>query len=272
MGKKLLSVAVVLFVAAATTGYAQEGVLHGSAELTYQSKYLWRGFDFFGSKSAVQTGVDLDLYQTGFGASVTMHRANSSGYENFERWDYSLYYSGVLQQDQEYETQYKVGWVYYNFPDSSSTEWDLQELYATISMPKICPGGFVPHYQVVYMWPSNGDQDKFNDFDGWMHIVGLGYDLTVPGILPEIAEQTLHLTADVVYNDGMGTGLRLRSSGSTVDIDHDWSHAVFGVSTEVDLGGNISFCPALYYQITMDDSVNDDKDETWATAGIKGTF
>jgi hypothetical protein len=30
------------------------------------------------------------------------------------------------------------------------------------------------------------------------------------------------------------------------------------------MGGNISLTPGVYHQITMDKSINDDKDETWA--------
>ena len=57
----LLAVVVVL---AAGIVQAQDAGLHGVLDLTYQSKYIWRGFDLFGDKSAIQPSIDLDLYGT----------------------------------------------------------------------------------------------------------------------------------------------------------------------------------------------------------------
>ena len=54
--KKGTLVSVVLLLAAASLGYTQEpaaGGLHGSVDVTYLSKYVWRGFDIYDDKSAV---------------------------------------------------------------------------------------------------------------------------------------------------------------------------------------------------------------------------
>ncbi len=126
------------------------------------------------------------------------------------------------------------------------------------------------------MWPSSSEStvgrilslaDKAGathggsgSIGGWLHIPGLGYDLTVPGFLPDTPEQTLHLSAAAVYNDGV------------LGADHDWSHAVFGISTDFDLGQNFTLTPGVYHQITMDDSVNDDQDESWVTVGVSYRF
>jgi hypothetical protein len=72
------------------------------------------------------------------------------------------------------------------------------------------------------------------------------------------------LHSEVVYNDGVGPAGQ--------NVDHDWSNAVFGVSTDVDLAQNLVFTPAVYHQVTMDKSVNDDKDETWAALSMKYKF
>ena len=85
MKQKVLLAAIVLL---ATTALVQaQGELHGSFDLTYQSKYLWRGIDVYGDKSAIQPTVMLDLYGTGFGVSVQGHRANAGGFETSERWE-----------------------------------------------------------------------------------------------------------------------------------------------------------------------------------------
>jgi hypothetical protein len=83
----------------------------------------------------------------------------------------------------------------------------------------------------------------------------------VPGFLPGTKEQILHLSTETVYNDG--------AYGAA--IDHDWSHAVFGISTSFDLGGNVTFTPGFHYQSSWDDSVNA-SDEYWTSLSLTYTF
>ena len=60
MGRTILVTAVFL-LAIVGIAQAQDSELHGSVDLTYQSKYIWRGFDVYNDKSAVQPSLDLDL-------------------------------------------------------------------------------------------------------------------------------------------------------------------------------------------------------------------
>ncbi len=98
-------------------------------------------------------------------------------------------------------------------------------------------------------------------FTGAFHVFGLGYDLTAAPILPNTTEQIVCLSTDVVYNDSVGPAGEI--------VDHDWSHALFSLSVPFDINDNLTFTPALYYQLSMDDSVNDD-DETWV--GLSMTY
>ena len=271
MKKGILLIAVILLSTAGLV-QAQEGELHGAFDVTYLSKYIWRGFDIYGDKSAIQPSIDLDLYGTGFGINVMAHRANSSEYEDGERWDYSVYYRNSLFEDEAYATNYRLAYVYYNFPDRSShtkNSTDLQEVQAMFSWPNILPiEGLVPSYVLVKLWPTNSGtpagKPTNGTASGWAHIFMLDYGLPIPGLLPETPEQILHLHTELVYNDGVHPGGR--------NADHDWSNIVFGVSTDFDLGNNLSFTPGVYHQITMDDSVNDDKDETWVSLNMKYSF
>jgi len=277
--KGILLTAVVLLSAAGLTR-AQEGELTGSVNATYLSSYLWRGYDWYEEDhSAIQFGTDLNLFDTGFGFRVVGTRANGSGdgilgvpNESLERWAWTLYYSNSVLEDATYTTNYTVGWTYWNHPDLGQETLDMQEMFLSLSWPEICPGGVVPSYTVLRMWPSssksainwvarNADKQQVThggsgSAGGWLHIPGLGYDCAMPGM----PEQMLHLSAAAVYNDGV------------LGADHDWSHAVFGVSTDFDLGGNLTFTPGVYYQVTFDDSVNDDQDETWASLGVSYKF
>jgi uncharacterized protein (TIGR02001 family) len=274
--KKGLLVIVTIILAMTGMAKAQDADLHGSFNLTYQSKYVWRGFDIYDDKSAVQTSLDLDLFGSGFGVSVTGHRANSSGFENGERWDYNLYYGNRLFGDECYAINYRLGWVYYNYPDNPSEgsptapNASLQELHAILSFPNMCSSGIVPTYVLVKMWPSESDSysgaksPMGGTASGFAHIFMLDYSFNIPGLVPEIPEHTINLHAEAVYNDGVGPAGQ--------NVDHDWSNAVFGASTNIDVAENLVITPAVYYQITMDDSVNDDGDETWVTVGATYKF
>jgi hypothetical protein len=275
MKKGILLIAVMLSIAGLVQ--AQEGELSGTIDLTYMTSYIWRGFDYYADDhSAYQASVDLDLYGTGLGVKVIHRRAISAPFENAEGLDVALYYGDSAYQGETYITNYTVGWVYYGFPDeprSGSTDAaaqaaDMQEFFASFSWPEICPAGFVPSYTVLTMWPSEGNSQARKN-TGWAHVLGIGYDLNVPGMTPETPEQTLHLSAELVYNDGVGPGVVIGNASGTVD--HDWSHAVFGVSTDFDLGDNLIFTPAAYYQSSMDDSVNS-QDEAWLSLSMKYMF
>ena len=271
----ILLAAVVLFCAMGLA-QAQESELHGSVDFTYQSKYIWRGFDVYDDKSAMQPSIDVDLFGSGLGVSVMGHRANSSGFEASERWDYTLYYQNGLFQEEDLALMYRLGWVYYNYPEVSQAVADLQELHAVISLPKAIPGGIVPSYVLVKLWPNSSGSLVAGKVDlttglpsrgtasGWAHIFMLDYPLTVGGILPDTPEQVFNLHTELVFNDGVGPAGQ--------DVDSDWSNVVFGVSTGFELTDELVLTPGVYHQVTMESTVNDDKDETWVNLSMTYKF
>ena len=275
MKKGILLVAVILL---STAGFVQaQDELSGTIDVTYVSAYMWRGYDRYPGahgEGAIQPSIDLDLYGTGFGLNVLWSRANTSGFENEEEIDLTLSYSSNLFDYETYATDYTIGWMYYNFPDQpkggSSSDWTShwQEFFVSLSWPEICPEGIVPSYTIIRMWTSEGSSALSRGlsdagaggFGGWFHILGLSYDLPVEGLLPDIPEQILHLSAAMVYNDGV------------MGADNDWSHAVLGVSTDFDLGNDVTFTPGIYHQNTFEQSVNSDGDITWASLSLSYPF
>jgi len=262
MKKVILLTAAILL---STTAFAQEGELSGTVDVTFLSQYIWRGFERYGGNmSAIQPSIDLDLYGTGLGLKVLWSRANSSGYEDEEELRYTLTYDNSLFENETYATNYQVGWTYYNFPDgpgqAGAVSNDLQEFFATLSWPEICPEGVVPSYTVIKMWASK-EGSPAAEYSGWLHVLGLGYDLPVEGLLPDTPEQNLHLSAEVWYNDG----------AAAAGVDRDWSHAVFGVSTDFDLGYDCTLRPGVYYQSSWEDTVNK-SDEFWCSVGVSYAF
>jgi len=196
--KRIILTTIVLLLCASNIVLAQEAELHGVLDVTYQSKYIWRGFDIYNDKSAIQPSVDLDLYGTGFGLNVMGHRANSGKQELGERWDYTLYYGSSLYQNETYQTNYRLAYVYYNYPDrsaSSNDTMDLQEIHGVFSWPQLLGiEGLVPTYCIVKDWPSSSGSligsksGTTGTASGFAHIFMLDYRLPVPGFLPDAPE------------------------------------------------------------------------------------
>jgi hypothetical protein len=263
--KKVILLTAVILLSATTFAQAQDGELSGTIDLTFLSQYIWRGFDWFGKDSAIQPSVDLDLYGTGLGMKVLWSKGMGDGNELMERLDLTLYYGNTLYEYETYATKYQVGWAYYYFPDGpapvTSGNLDFQEFFATLSWPEILPEGIVPNYTIIKMWQTV-EGSVMAEISGWLHILGVGYDLPIEGLLPDTPEQILHLSAAMVYNSDVGL---------TAPSDSDWSHAVFGVSTDFDLGNDLTLTPGVYFQSSWEDDINS-SDEFWASVGVSYAF
>lgn len=273
--KKWILLVVAVLAVLGSVATAQEQVetpaLKTTLDVSYVSRYMWRGYDAYANDhSAIQPSLDIDLFDSGFGVNIWMSRANGGGFENAEWLDYTLYYNDMLYPDQDYATYYKVGYTYYSYPDeprkgttdNAGSTGAAQEVFAAFAWPKICPMGIVPSYVVVCYWPSESGAAN-QDNGGWAHVVGLGYDFTIPGILADTTEQTIHLSAEAIYNDSVGP------AGKTAD--SDWSHAVFGASTKFPINDNLTFVPGIYYQSSWDDSINT-SDEYWTKLSLVYEF
>ncbi len=258
---KKLTLLVVVLLSMAGLGRGQEAKLGVTLDITYVSRYIWRGIDTYPQNhSATQPSIDIDLFDTGFGVNVWSSMANRSGFEESKEIDYTLYYNSTLFESKTYAMNYCLGWACFTYPNLPREAADIQELSATFCWPKILPGGLAPHYTVVCTWPSVGNSD-ISDSAGWLHIFGLCYDLAAPPLLRGTKEQVIRFSAETTYNDG--------AYGQ--EVDHDWSHAVFGISTGFDLGDNVTFTPGFYYQSSWDDSINT-QDEYWVSLGFAYKF
>jgi hypothetical protein len=288
--KQFLLVTVVLLGAVCPVLAAEAqapGDLHGNIGITYDTMYVWRGYLVYGHHSAIHPFINLDLMGTGFGLDVQANIANASGsgpdelgYNNGQRWDYTLHYAGALEADQPLETRYMVGYRYFNYPQMDShtrDSIDLQEMFLGLSFPKLLGvPGLVPGYVVVKGWPSNSDtwvgdrNPNGGTYSGWAHIFMLDYALPVSGMTAESPEQILNFHVETVYNDGVDP----RPGGGYTD--SDWTHVLFVLSTDLDLGNNMIFTPALNHQITMEDDatkgVAPDHNITWASLTLKYKF
>ncbi len=250
------------------SAYAQDE-LGVDVDFTYATKYIWRGFDLFDDKAALHPSVNLDLWGSGFEAGWWAAYPASAGTgtdqfgDTFSRvdateFDYYISYSTTLFADEACATDVTAIYTYYDYIDTSTRGADSMEYGLNFQWPNICPAGFVPSYYVGFTHAAKSNSELDPDYAGWVHVIGIGYDLMVPGI--DTAEQLIALTASITYNDGFTGG----------DVDHDWSHATFGAAAPIGFG-NMSFTPAIYWQQSFEDTVNREN-ELYATFSVGLSF
>jgi len=259
MKKTVLLIAAVLFCTADGATAQEEPELGVTFELSYWSKWLSKGAEAYGQKGAFFETLDLDFYDTGFGAKVTHRNAIGSGYVDSQRFDYRPYYKSVLFEAQPHQMNYNISAGYEHYPglarERSNTTW---EWIFAFSWPNLMPKGLVPSYIAHYEYAAGSGYTKPSGADmpsGWVHRFILGCDLDVQP-LPE----PLHISSEVAYTDGLGGAA------------HDWSYATFGLSTNFHIDENLSFRPGLYQQISMEDTVAKRKDITYCILTMKYEF
>lgn len=236
------------------------GGLGVELDYTYVSKYIWRGFDVYhDDDSASQPSINVDLWDTGFSFNIWASWANQSGHVNGEEWDYTATYAHSFMEDEKWALDWAINYVYYDFPDQPSEAADTQEINMVFELPQICPFGTTPYYMMARMWPSttghelgNKGKQTSQQLGGWYHEWGFTYDYMVEGIMPDGKDLPLEFLWNIAYNDGM--------NGESVD--HDWSHSTFALASPMQITDNFTFTPAINYQVSFDDSVNDE-DEFW---------
>ncbi|MBN2136921.1 MAG: hypothetical protein JW720_03865 [Sedimentisphaerales bacterium] len=264
----LFMVLVSLLGTTVACGGGGDGQLHGTLDLTYVSRYIWRGYDAYANNhSAFQPSLDLDLFGTGFGFTTWWSRANGSGFEKSEWLTFTPYYRNRLFADTSYVTNYKIGYTYFAYPDAQRRGANpgtghAQEVFGMFQWPKLLPGGLVPSYAVFAYWPSEHSALNRNN-GGWAHVFGLNYDIMIPALLSDGPDQPVHLGFHTVYNDSVGPAGRLA--------DHDWSHGVFSISTDFQPSDNVRITPGFHYQSSWDDSINT-SDEYWTSLSLAYSF
>ncbi len=259
----IVTLAMLGCVACASVSAAEEaeevGKLAVDLDATYVSKYIWRGYDLFDDHAAFQPSGNIDLFGTGFSLNVwgaipmgTGSNGHGDGINVWQEYDYTAAYGFSVFEDEVYALDFGANYIYFHFPKLNHMA-DTQEIGVSVAMPnllKIGDSALVPSYYVGKLWPTSSGA---GDVAGGYHTFALSYDLAIPE-----TDYSLSLFTDINYNDGL--------FGS----DNDWSHATFGVSTSMDVGP-VSVTPFLNYQLSMDDSVNDD-DELYGGVSVSFSF
>jgi len=272
---------VVLLAAAAAMAQDAQGDFTPSPKepqamigATWDSQYIWRGFDIFRDAGAIHAMADLSLFDSGFGVSAVGHQSISDAFGSLQRWDGTLYYQNVLWSGEPLATNFRLGYVYYYYPKTNSGETqDLMEGHAILSWPNLLPiQGLQPSYAFAYMvpgkanhWAQDVNPTVDDDSRGIFQIAMLDYAFTVPALLSAMNDQVVKLHSELVWNGGV--------SPLGTKVNSGFSDAVIGASTDFAFGAakNIVLTPAVYYQFSFEDTVNPDN-EFWASLSLRYAF
>ncbi|MFC1763410.1 hypothetical protein ACFL6U_15195 [Planctomycetota bacterium] len=283
MNRGYLAVGILLVLAGGM--HAQEYELiglgtrvSGLVDLTAQSQYVWRGFNVYGNRGAAQLTAGVALPEWGPGLLISGHNAIGSGYSDFQRWDISPYYSHTFAAGSPGEMGFRVGYVYYMHPALPQAAYDMQEINAVFAFPGIIGSGFIPSFNLIRMWPAKDPSviDLYDNAEGYMFVFNFDYIFALPSVVPELPEQVFKFHSEITYNSGFNPvlGYAADTDGSTGPIrpvEPCVSHAVFGAMTDFELGYGLAIPFGIYYQLSLEDSVNPD-DQAWATLGLRYSF
>ena len=264
--KKGIVLLAMLAVVFSCVGIAAAGELGTSVSAEYKTRSMLYGMDTLPDDDGVFTpSATIDLWGTGFSATVVGKWATEGEHVDDEELDYTLAYDFSLMKDESAQTDVTLNYTYYDFYRQDSQQRDFYETGAKFAMPNIIGNNVVPYYRLVFLEPiANGEQgdaglDSPYDLRGFLHIIGVDYTMNLECPMSE-TKQPIVFGASTVFNDGWGYE----------NVDHDWSHATFEVKAPIAdvLGGTLT--PSVAYQVTMEDTVNDDQDEI--IFGIKYTY
>jgi hypothetical protein len=257
--KKMMLVAML--VVACGAAWAAEGKLGTDVNLTWLSKTMWRGMDVGDNKAAFMPSVNFDLWGSGFSTGVMgwWNGAETNGAQSAlptEKYVYMFSYANSFNKGDTTQVDYNLTYNYHDYYVHNSGAWDYQDLALTLSLPKITDC-LVPRYTYAYTWsgrpgPTPGALGQaLSGPAGFYHIFGLDYNF-------KVSDQPFTLSADATYNDGV------------FGADHDWSHITWGLRTAFKVGCG-QFIPGIFYQTSMDDSVNEN-DEFYTALSYKISF
>ncbi len=254
MKRILLAAIMVLLSIGSLNAMGDEKKLGITFERQYHSMWLSKGARGYGQHGALFETIDLDFYGSGFGVKTTHRSAIGSGYVDKERFDFRPYYKNQLFGGESYAMNYNisVGYEYYPGLGRKKAFTSFEWIYA-FNWPNVMQNGIVPYYIIHYEYPAYHGQRV--NYTGWVHRFGFGRDIDVTEL-----PKPLHFSTEIAYTDGLGGA------------DRDWSYYNLGFSTTFDVIKNLTFTPGVYYQRTIDESVNPNKNVFYCILSMKYRF
>lgn len=241
-------------------GRGMEGEIDVELSGSFLSRNMWHGIDLMDDHGIFVPVGTVIFGDSGFAGKIIDAYPLSGDVERLTERHFAGFYTSVFWEDTPWATNFTLNYFYNVLPKISAHKNDTQEVGSTFFWPKLFAlgNGYVtPSYYVGYIWASRS-KSNMRQCEGFLHIFGFNYDFEIPALWTGGHERALRLSGDITYNDGYGGAA----------IEHDWSHAVLGISTDL-RRGNLTITPMLNYQISMEDTINTE-DELWS--GINMTY
>ena len=108
-----LTVFFVFLTASTAWSQVDDPKLGVDVDMTFVSKYMWRGYDIFDDHGAFHPSVDFDLYQTGFNLNFWGAVPFGGGNDDLNELDYTLGYSRTFFDDETYAMEFMTQYIYY---------------------------------------------------------------------------------------------------------------------------------------------------------------
>lgn len=227
-----------------------------SLSLTYASKYIWRGYDIWNDRPALQPDLFVDLSEFsvygGVWGSFALDDDCVDGFgdrcSDWNELDYYLGYYTSLKQGQRLQTEVDISYTYFDFYRQSNS--DTQEIGLVVKHPELIKSFGTPYWALYYGWPVSGS--------GHSNYVKLGLESAFT-----LAGEELTTVVETIWDDGAG------GFGDGEGI----SHLKLGAAKLWTVSG-IDIEPRIYYQWAFNDKVNDEilEDEYWFEISIGHSF
>jgi hypothetical protein len=254
----LMLISVIASATMAQQTLEEEKKIGVTLDFIYVSRWLSKGFPVYGDQGGLFQTLDLDFYGSGFGL-LTTYRNSTGDHADFQRFDFRPYFKHTVYEDTAYEMNYNISGGYEYYPKvsrhNSPTVW---EWIFAFNWPNILPENFTPAYIAHYEYLAHSGSKSFNDKSypsGWVHRFLLFYDIPM-----EQLPNPIRFSSEVAYYDGLA------------GLTYDWAYATFGLSSSFPITENLTFIPGIYEQVTMDKSVNSQKDVTYGRLAMRYKF
>jgi hypothetical protein len=237
-----------------------EGEIDFELSSTFLSRHMINGIDMTDDHGVVIPTGTVIFGDSGFSAKVIHVYPISNNLVASIENNYAAFYTGSFLEDTPWATHFTLNYFYFGKPNIGGHKNDAREIGSTFFWPqfyKLGNGYITPNYYVGHFGASKSNSNIRNS-EGFIHIFGLNYDFEVSEFWPSGDKQAFRLSGNISYNDGYAGAV----------IEHDWSHAVLGISTSIQKG-NLTITPMLNYQISMEETVNT-QNELWS--GINVTY
>jgi hypothetical protein len=232
----------------AAPALAETSAFNASASVSFNSDYMWRGFNLYDG-SSIQPSISVD-YDTGYGTvggNVWSHLSAEGGTTNIDKFteiDYTLTYALALDP-----IAVKVGHLWYTYPKDSDNLENTAEIFASVVIDDEALGSPFP------LSPTLSAYHDYDLVDGQYYELGISHTFEPKGL-----GDGFNFTPYAAFG--------FAEDQTPVYAANGFVQSTFGVSTSLSMG-DVAVTPSLNYTAEADENL---KNEFWFGMTFGYTF